>query len=142
VDPKLIGHDMAYPAMLRFLPAGFLGLMVAGLLAAYVSTNPTGDAALRSTFPRPLAIFSPPGEAIRGRAPVVLTDVDTDGWVPDDIRELIRKRGDRSGLWVRTAAYRIQLHDHSREDRRNPPDNADACGRGCRPGAHRRRARG
>jgi SSS family solute:Na+ symporter len=38
VDPKLIGHDMAYPAMLRFLPAGFLGLMVAGLLAAYVST--------------------------------------------------------------------------------------------------------
>ena len=69
-------------------------------LAAYVSTNPAGDAALRSTFPRPLAVFSPPGEAIRGRAPVVLTDVDTDGWVPDDIRELIRKRGDRSGLWV------------------------------------------
>jgi len=38
VDPKLIGHDMAYPAMMRFLPAGFLGLMVAGLIAAYVST--------------------------------------------------------------------------------------------------------
>ena len=38
VDPALIGHDMAYPAMLRFLPAGVLGLMVAGLLAAYVST--------------------------------------------------------------------------------------------------------
>ena len=30
VDPSLIGHDMAYPAMLRFLPAGFLGLVVAG----------------------------------------------------------------------------------------------------------------
>jgi solute:Na+ symporter, SSS family len=41
VDPSLIGHDMAYPAMLRFLPAGFLGLMVAGLLAAYVSTIAT-----------------------------------------------------------------------------------------------------
>jgi Na+/proline symporter len=41
VDPGLIGHDMAYPAMLRFLPAGFLGLMVAGLLAAYVSTIAT-----------------------------------------------------------------------------------------------------
>jgi Na+/proline symporter len=41
VDPKLIGHDMAYPAMLRFLPAGFLGLMVAGMLAAYVSTMST-----------------------------------------------------------------------------------------------------
>jgi len=41
VDPRLIGHDMAYPAMLRFLPHGFLGLMVAGLLAAYVSTMST-----------------------------------------------------------------------------------------------------
>jgi len=38
LDPGLIGHDMAYPAMLTFLPAGFLGLVVAGLLAAYVST--------------------------------------------------------------------------------------------------------
>ncbi|MDD8030608.1 MAG: Na+:solute symporter [Acidobacteriota bacterium] len=38
VDPKLIGNDMAYPAMLRFLPPGFLGIMVAGMLAAYVST--------------------------------------------------------------------------------------------------------
>lgn len=41
VDPKLIGHDMAYPAMLKFLPAGFLGVMVAGMLAAYVSTMST-----------------------------------------------------------------------------------------------------
>jgi Na+/proline symporter len=41
VDPKLIGHDMAYPAMLKFLPHGMLGLMVAGMLAAYVSTIAT-----------------------------------------------------------------------------------------------------
>jgi len=41
VDPKLIGPDMAYPAMLKFLPAGLLGLMVAGMLAAYVSTLST-----------------------------------------------------------------------------------------------------
>lgn len=41
VDPKLIGHDMAYPAMLKFLPAGFLGMMIAGMLAAYVSTIST-----------------------------------------------------------------------------------------------------
>ncbi len=40
-DPSLIGHDMAYPAMLRFLPHGLLGLMMAGLLAAYVSTIST-----------------------------------------------------------------------------------------------------
>lgn len=38
VDRALIGHDIAYPAMLTFLPAGWLGLMIAGLLAAYVST--------------------------------------------------------------------------------------------------------
>jgi SSS family solute:Na+ symporter len=41
VDRSLIGHDMAYPAMLRFLPPGMLGLMIAGLLAAYVSTIST-----------------------------------------------------------------------------------------------------
>jgi Na+/proline symporter len=41
VDPKLIGHDMAYPAMLKFLPTGFLGVMIAGMLAAYVSTIST-----------------------------------------------------------------------------------------------------
>jgi solute:Na+ symporter, SSS family len=41
VDPGLIGHDMAYSAMLKFLPAGFMGLMIAGLLAAYVSTLST-----------------------------------------------------------------------------------------------------
>jgi solute:Na+ symporter, SSS family len=41
LDRSLIGHDTAYPAMLVFLPAGLLGLMVAGLLAAYVSTIST-----------------------------------------------------------------------------------------------------
>jgi Na+/proline symporter len=41
VDPGLVGHDMAYPAMLRFLPAGIMGVMVAGLLSAYVSTMST-----------------------------------------------------------------------------------------------------
>ena len=38
LDPSLLGHDVAYPAMLRFLPAGFFGLMVAGLIAANSST--------------------------------------------------------------------------------------------------------
>jgi Na+/proline symporter len=41
VDPKLVGHDMAYPAMLTFLPHGLIGLLVASLLAAYVSTMTT-----------------------------------------------------------------------------------------------------
>lgn len=38
VPRHLVGNDIAYPAMLTFLPAGWLGLMVAGLLSAYVST--------------------------------------------------------------------------------------------------------
>ena len=38
LDPKLIGHDIAYPAMLKFLPVGFVGLMVGGLVAANSST--------------------------------------------------------------------------------------------------------
>jgi Na+/proline symporter len=38
LDPSLLGHDIAYPAMLRFLPAGFIGLMVGGLVAAGSST--------------------------------------------------------------------------------------------------------
>ena len=37
-DPKLIGHDSAFPAMLMFLPVGFVGLMVGGLIAANSST--------------------------------------------------------------------------------------------------------
>jgi Na+/proline symporter len=38
LDPRLVGHDIAYPAMLKFLPAGFVGLMVGGLIAANSST--------------------------------------------------------------------------------------------------------
>jgi len=41
LDPSLIGHDIAYPAMLKFLPVGFIGLMVGGLIAANSSTNLT-----------------------------------------------------------------------------------------------------
>ncbi|MBA3340644.1 MAG: Na+:solute symporter [Gemmatimonadaceae bacterium] len=37
-DPSLIGHDSAFPAMLKFLPVGFVGLMVGGLIAANSST--------------------------------------------------------------------------------------------------------
>ena len=38
LDPRLLGHDIAYPAMLKFLPVGFVGLMVGGLVAANSST--------------------------------------------------------------------------------------------------------
>jgi Na+/proline symporter len=38
LDPSLLGHDIAYPAMLKFLPIGFAGLMVGGLISANSST--------------------------------------------------------------------------------------------------------
>jgi Na+/proline symporter len=41
VDPQVVRHDMAYPAMLTFLPTGLLGLVVASLAAAYMSTIST-----------------------------------------------------------------------------------------------------
>jgi Na+/proline symporter len=40
-DPQFVKHDFAYPAMLSFLPKGFLGLVVASLIAAYMSTIST-----------------------------------------------------------------------------------------------------
>ncbi len=41
LDPAMIGNDMAYPAMLTFLPPGLMGLAVASLIAAYMSTIST-----------------------------------------------------------------------------------------------------
>jgi Na+/proline symporter len=41
VDRSLIGNDIAYPAMLKFLPTPFLGFVIAGMLAAYRSTIET-----------------------------------------------------------------------------------------------------
>jgi solute:Na+ symporter, SSS family len=41
VDPSIIGHDLAYPAMLTHLPHGLLGVVVASLIAAYMSTMST-----------------------------------------------------------------------------------------------------
>ncbi|HFB55595.1 MAG TPA: Na+:solute symporter, partial [Hellea balneolensis] len=41
VDPTLVQNDLAYPAMLTFLPAGLLGLVMASITAAYISTAST-----------------------------------------------------------------------------------------------------
>ncbi len=41
LDNDIIGHDLAYPAMLTFLPHGLLGLVVASLVSAYMSTMST-----------------------------------------------------------------------------------------------------
>ena len=41
VSNDKLGHDLAYPAMLTMLPSGLLGLVVASLVAAYMSTIST-----------------------------------------------------------------------------------------------------
>ena len=41
LDSSLIQHDLAYPAMLVFLPHGLLGLVIASLAAAFMSTIST-----------------------------------------------------------------------------------------------------
>ena len=41
VDASIIKDDLAYPAMLTFLPTGLLGLVAASLVAAYISTMST-----------------------------------------------------------------------------------------------------
>lgn len=38
VDPALVGNDMAYPAMIRFVPTGWLGIVAASLMGALFST--------------------------------------------------------------------------------------------------------
>ena len=38
IDKSIIGHDLAYPAMMTLLPPGLLGLLLASLAAAFMST--------------------------------------------------------------------------------------------------------
>ena len=44
-NPRLpinkIGHDLAYPTMMNYLPPGLLGLVLAALIAAFMSTIST-----------------------------------------------------------------------------------------------------
>lgn len=41
IDAAMVNDDLAYPAMLTFLPAGLLGLVIASLVAAFMSTIST-----------------------------------------------------------------------------------------------------
>ena len=87
LDPSLVGHDIAFPAMLRFLPVGWIGLMVGGLVAANSSTILThlnwGASYLIHDF---YARFLRPGEPERhyvavGRACTVLLFICSSGVV-------------------------------------------------------------
>lgn len=41
IDRAMVNDDLAYPAMLTFLPSGLLGLVIASLIAAFMSTIST-----------------------------------------------------------------------------------------------------
>ncbi len=41
MDPQFVQDDLAYPAMLTFLPSGLMGLVIASLVAAFMSTIST-----------------------------------------------------------------------------------------------------
>ncbi|MDP4710529.1 MAG: Na+:solute symporter [Saprospiraceae bacterium] len=41
IDAQVINDDLAFPAMLTYLPSGLLGIVVASLIAAYMSTIST-----------------------------------------------------------------------------------------------------
>ncbi len=41
ISESKVGHDLAYPAMLTFLPTGLLGLVLAALISAFMSTIST-----------------------------------------------------------------------------------------------------
>lgn len=41
IEASKLGHDYAYPAMLTFLPKGLIGLVLASLIAAFMSTIST-----------------------------------------------------------------------------------------------------
>jgi solute:Na+ symporter, SSS family len=41
IDPSVVNDDLAYPAMLTFLPPGLIGLLLAALISAFMSTIST-----------------------------------------------------------------------------------------------------
>ncbi len=41
IDPSIMQDDLAYPAMLTFLPSGIMGIVIASLVAAFMSTIST-----------------------------------------------------------------------------------------------------
>jgi signal transduction histidine kinase len=69
-------------------------------LAAFSSTDPSGDGALRSFYPRPLAELPLLRGAIARREPLIMTDTANDERLTEGAREIARARGYRSGLQI------------------------------------------
>jgi signal transduction histidine kinase len=69
-------------------------------LAAFTNTDPTGDAFMRAHFPLSVGSDDIHGQAVRDRAPVFVTDVETDLQLSDSSRAYGRARGWRSAVVV------------------------------------------
>jgi len=69
-------------------------------LAAITSTSDLGDEAIRKRFPLPLAYTPIQAQAVRQRAPSVVSDMEVDPRVEGEMREVARARGYRSMLQV------------------------------------------
>jgi GAF domain-containing protein len=69
-------------------------------LAALTSIDDAGDAALRALFPQSLQSEGAHAQAIRDRAPINITDAQTDPRVPEAVRANARARGYRSWITV------------------------------------------
>ena len=65
-------------------------------LAAFTSTDPAGDAAVRSAFPQALASDWPHSRAVRGRALLNVNDARSDPQLPEAIRHVAVVRGYQS----------------------------------------------
>jgi GAF domain-containing protein len=68
-------------------------------LSALTPTNPSADAALKASFPRPLS-GEPWNDRVRNGETVEIADIETDPIVPASLRETWRARGFRSLLLV------------------------------------------
>jgi len=68
-------------------------------LAAFTPTSPAGDAALQASFPRPLSAL-PWGEKMRNGELVHVPDIEVEGAMLPDLRDVARMRGFRSILRV------------------------------------------
>ena len=116
---SLMGHDIAFPAMLRFLPVGWMGLMLGGLIAANSSTILThlnwGASYLVHDFYRRFI----------GRTP---RRNITCGGPADDHRPVPLRR--RLELLLDTAREKLQHHAPGRAPERGSPPCSGGSGGG------------
>jgi GAF domain-containing protein/anti-sigma regulatory factor (Ser/Thr protein kinase) len=69
-------------------------------LAAFTTTDASGEATVKAYFPLPLASASSHAQTVRRRAPLNIVDTETDARIGEHVRLIARARGYRSQLVV------------------------------------------